>query len=325
MTNSDGVGKRLMKNEQTVSAVVTEWPAVSVIVPTMHRPELLRRAVLGILNQDYPGRVECVVVFDGTDPELPDVALGPGRVLRALSNERTKGLAGTRNTGYLDASGSYLSTCDDDDEWRPDKLRAQVQLLRTRPDASVCVTGIVIRHRGRDIDRRAPTRDLTFDDLLLDRHMELHPSSFLFHRNLLDAETLVDEELPGGYAEDYDWLLRATRRGPVVCVPEAHTIVYWHDASFFVSRWQTIEQALTYLLERFPEFERHPAGLARIEGQLAFANAAMGNRRRAVTLARQSLRRSPKVRQSYAALLVASRLVSADRVVATARRYGHGI
>jgi hypothetical protein len=101
--------------------------------------------------------------------------------------------------------------------------------------------------------------------------------------------------------------------------------VYLHDSSFFASRWQTINDALLYLLERVPEFHQDPKGLARIEGQLAFAQAALGDRRQAVTYALRSLRKSRRARQSYAALVVASRLTTADRVLAAARRFGRGI
>ncbi|HKQ02174.1 MAG TPA: glycosyltransferase, partial [Actinomycetes bacterium] len=47
--------------------MAAETPAVSVVVPTRDRPELLRRAVTAILSQTYPGPVECLVVFDQSD------------------------------------------------------------------------------------------------------------------------------------------------------------------------------------------------------------------------------------------------------------------
>ena len=302
------------------------WPSVTAVVPTRDRPEMLRRAVLAILAQDYPGDVECIVVFDRTEPVLPEVDLPAGRTLRAVRNARTPGLAGTRNTGYVLAAGVLVAACDDDDEWLPGKLIAQVALLRDHPEAGACVTGTLIHRQGRDLARPAPASALTVPDLLRERHVEVHPSSFLMTKEaLLGPVGLVDEELPGGYGEDYEWLLRAARQGPVVCVPEPLVRVHWHDTSFFVSKWQTNVDALTYLLDRVPEFRTEPAGQARIEGQIAFAHAALGERRDALRLAGRSLRRSRRARQSWAALLVAARLVSADRVVTTARRFGHGI
>lgn len=302
------------------------WPLVTAVVPTMNRPQLLVRAVQSVIDQDYPGEIECLVVYDGTEPVMPEVRLSAGRTVQVLVNNRTKGLAGNRNTGYLAASGELVGSCDDDDEWLPGKLRAQVDLLRKHPEASAAASGFVYHYRGKDIPRLAELPALTFTDLLNDRHIEANASTYLIPRaELLGEIGLVDEELPGSYAEDYELLLRAARQGPIVCVEEPQSRVYLHDSSFFASRWQTINDALVYLLDRVPEFAQDPKGLARIEGQIAFSHAALGNRAVAAKWALRSLRKSRRARQSYAALVVTSRLVSADRVLATARRFGRGI
>ena len=49
--------------------------------------------------------------------------------------------------------------------------------------------------------------------LLADRIMELHPSAMLYRRASLQQVGGWDETLPGGYAEDYDLLLRLARQG----------------------------------------------------------------------------------------------------------------
>ena len=302
------------------------WPLVTAVIPTKNRPQLLARAVQSVIDQDYPGEIECLVVYDGTDPVAPDVRLRAMRTVKVLVNNRTPGLAGNRNTGYIAARGELVGSCDDDDEWLPGKLQAQVELLRNYPGASAAASGFHYHYRGRDISRQAQLPVLTFSDMLHDRHLEANASTYLIQRtDLLGSIGLVDEQLPGGYAEDYELLLRAARIGPIVCVQEPLSRVYLHDSSFFASRWQTIHRALLYLLDRVPEFSQDPAGLARIEGQIAFSHAASGNRTLAVKWALRSLQRSRHARQSYAALAVASGLVSADRIQATARRLGRGI
>ena len=54
---------------------------------------------------------------------------------------------------------------------------------------------------------------------------------------------LVDEHIPGSYAEDYDWILRAALAGPIAVVEEPLVRVRWGQ-SLFSSRWQTIIEAL---------------------------------------------------------------------------------
>ena len=59
---------------------LTNWPSVSAVIPTRDRPELLARAVQSVLNQSYPGPLECVVVFDQQAPRMPDVDVPDGQM-----------------------------------------------------------------------------------------------------------------------------------------------------------------------------------------------------------------------------------------------------
>jgi len=136
---------------------------------------------------------------------------------------------------------------------------------------------------------------------------------------------LVDEQIPGSYAEDYEFLLRVARVYDVVHVPEVYVDVLWHQRSYFASRWETIATALTWLLERYPEFDAEPAGKARILGQIAFAQAARGDRRAAARTAAHTVRLNPREGRAYLALAVASRAVGPDRVLATLHKRGRGI
>ncbi len=302
-------------------------PRVTAVVPTHDRPEMLARAVRAVLEQRYPGHIECVVVFDKAEPVPIDVVVPDGaRSLVVVANTRTPGLAGARNTGVLASTGDLVGFCDDDDEWLPGKVEQQVRLMSERADVAVCATGILIGYQGRDIVRRAPERPTTFTDFLRSRQMEINPCTVLVRREaFLGPIGLVDEEVPGGYGEDYEWLLRASRLGPVVSVPEPLVRVNWHSSSFFVGRWRTVIDGLSYILAKFPEFQGEPAGLARIEGQIALSQAALGERAVARRTAWRALRRHSRTKHAYAALAVSTGLVDADRVVLAARRWGRGV
>jgi glycosyltransferase involved in cell wall biosynthesis len=301
-------------------------PLVSVVVPTRDRPELLRRAVTAILGQTYRGPIECVVVFDQSDPDLPWAELPPGRRLVLVGNERTPGLAGARNSGILAATGELVAFCDDDDEWLPEKLARQVGRLQATPSASVSTTGILVRYKDRTTTRLAPTVLVTHEQLLRSRLTELHPSTVLARRRqLLDDIGLVDEEIPGSYAEDYEWLLRASRLGPVLAIAEPLAVINWHQSSFFADRWRTIISALTYLVDKHQDFEAEPSGLARIYGQIAFAHAALGERRPARRWARRTLSLNRRERRAYLAIAISLGLVSAKNVVRMAHVAGKGI
>jgi glycosyltransferase involved in cell wall biosynthesis len=295
-------------------------PPVDVVVPTRDRPELLRQAVDAILGQDHPGPVTVRVVFDQSEPDPAFAVEAPDRRVVVLGNDRTPGLAGARNTGILACRGEFVAFCDDDDVWLPGKLRAQV--AAAGPDEELVTCGIRVRYADRLVDRPLAADRVTLADLLRSRLTELHPSTFLFRRAALG---LVDERIPGGYAEDYDLLLRAARRTPIRNLPDVLVEVRWHRRSYFGGRWDTRSAALQWLLDRYPEFGGEPRGRARVTGQIAFARAAAGHRRDAVRWAGRTLGADAREPRAYLALAVATGAVSADGVLRWLHTRGRGI
>jgi Glycosyl transferase family 2 len=299
------------------------WPSVTVVVATRDRPALLERAVRSILDQSYAGDIECVVVFDQSTPVALPIGVPAWRQLRLVVNTRTPGLAGARNTGITSSDGALIAFCDDDDEWETDKLRLQAMRLESST-ASFIACGVRIHHAGH-VMARLPPRSVQLSQLVRERVTALHPSTFVVRRSAVHDIGLVDEEIPGSYGEDYDWLLRAARLAPIVSVEQPLVNVYWHEQSFFAERWQAIADALSYLLRKHPELNADPHGLARIEGQIAFAQAALARRSAAFQTSWRALRNNPLERRAYLALAVAAGIVSAQSVVRQANRRGRGI
>ncbi|MDF9717274.1 glycosyltransferase family 2 protein [Nocardioides sp. ChNu-153] len=303
-------------------------PAVSVTIATHGRTETLRRAVLSVWEQTYEGPVDLVVVLDDDrDPAelgLPQPQRA-GQRLRVVRNARRPGVAGARNTGLALAEHDLLATCDDDDAWLPGRLDAQVRELLAEPDL-LAVGGSVRVVRGDvHVVRRAPRRRVHLQDLLDDRVMELHPSALLYRCRAVAVVGGWDEDLPGGYAEDYELLLRLARTGTIGLVEDVVADIHWNGGSYFFSRWQTVAAALSSLLAAFPEFAASPSGRARISGQIAFAHAAAGERGEARTWLRRAWtdnRREPRV---VLTALVLSRLVSATRIQSALHARGRGI
>ena len=304
------------------------WPEVSVVIPTHGRPELLRQTVQSILDQDYPGRIETLVVFDREDPHRPDVQVPPNREVRILRNTRTPGPAGCYNEGALAATGTMFALCDDDDEWLPEKARLQVQEWRERGRGDFIVCGVYL---GDDaVASRNPTRipakdTLVVDDLLNTARNALHSSTFMVVRErILTDIGLVDEQIPGSYGEDFDWLIRAALVTPVLVVRRPLVRVRW-KFSYFSDRWQTMIDAITYQLEHRSEWYRQPANLSRVYGRMAFAHAALGNGRQARELARKSIRLNWKQPRGYLTYLVAYRVLSPKVVLRGLHAVGRGM
>jgi glycosyltransferase involved in cell wall biosynthesis len=299
---------------------------VTVVVPSRGRSQLLSRAVSSILSQRYAGDVECLVVFDGEVGSLPSTAASEGRALRSTQNVRTPGAAGARNTGAAAAQAELVAFCDDDDEWLPDKLHEQVAALRTQPEASAVSCGIHVVFRDRTVTRVLEREVVNFADLLRSRLAELHTSTILVRReDFLGRIGPFDERIPGSFAEDYEWLLRAALAGPIVPVGKPLVNVHWHELSFFEGRWTTMVRGLQYLLGKYPAFREEPRGLARICGQIAFASAAAGDSPQGRRWSRRTLRLDWRQPRGYLALLVSMGLLPPEALLQVLHRYGRGI
>ena len=300
---------------------IERWPSVGVVIPTRDRPQELQRALRAIVAQDYPGRVEVVVVFDGSER---DPSIESSNV-RALDNMRAPGLAGARNSGILSLDTDLVAFCDDDDEWLPGKLDAQVRsLLTNRAEFVTC--GVLVSYEGRSVPRLAGGSVVPHEQLIRSRMSMLHSSTFVLARTaLLETIGLLDESIPGAQGEDWDLLLRAARRRPILHVDEPLVRVFWSTGSYFGRRWDTKIASLRWMLERHPELARDRRAAARVYGQLAFAHAAQGDGGEALSWSRKALLRSPLEPRSFIAAAVALRLVSSERVLAALHRRGHGI
>lgn len=300
-------------------------PNVDVVIATHNRPELLRVALDAVLGQTYEGKITCYLVFDRSEPDQALAQTSATRDVVVTTNTRSPGLAGARNTGILAGAGTYVAFCDDDDEWLPDKIALQVSALRQTGNPTA-VTGIVVLYADREVVRVPRQADMTLAELVRNRVMEAHPSTVLVDRaTLVDRIGLVDEEIPGSYGEDFDWILRAAQAGAFAVVEQALVRVRWGQ-SLFSSRWQTIVDAIDYIITKHAAlFLNSPRGLARLYGRQAFALASLSRRREALGKCLQAWRLNPQERRVYVSAAVALRLVSSQRLMDMAHKRGRGI
>lgn len=302
---------------------MSAYPSVGVVLPTRGRLEHLRAAVQAALAQDYPGELRLAVVWDGDRP--PDDLAADNR-FQLLTNARTPGLAGARNTGASALETELIAFCDDDDVWLPGKLRAQVAALRDQPLAEMASCGIVVQYDGRLIPRLVGRNSVAYDELVRSRMVMVHSSTYLLRREaLLDRIGLFDESIPQGQNEDWDLVLRAAHRNPIVFVDRPLVRVSWGDGSSLQHDWAARAEGMLWMLQHHPDILSTDAGAARAYGQLAFAYACVGRRSDSWLWSRRALRRNWHERRVPLALAVGAGLVSGDSLLRLLHRRGRGI
>src|SRR4029453_19225268 len=120
--------------------------------------------------------------------------------------------------------------------------------------------------------RLAGTEAVTVEHLARSRMSMLHSSGFLARREaLLESGVIgpVSEDAPGSQNEDWDLLLRAARRAPIVHVDEPLVRVLWGGNSFYAHEYGTKISSLRWMMARHPEIVGCRPGAARVYGQLA--------------------------------------------------------
>lgn len=302
------------------------WPDIDAIIATRDRHELLLKTLSAIEHQDYPGRIRTLVVYDNCPPRNEIEREGSARPIQVTTNRRSPGLPGSRNTGLIASDSPIVAFCDDDDCWLPQKAKKQVSLLE-QSDAIGSVTGIRIKYGDKTIDRVPDLEFIDRDAILGSRLTGAHPSSYMFRRQPLLSEVgLVDEDIPFGYGEDYDLLIRAATAGRIAVLREAAVDVLWHKGgSYFSRRWEAMDAGIDYLVSKHPALISSRGAAGWLYGQRAFAKAAGGRRRDALQMAIRSARRDPTQARAYLATAVAVGLLRPAWVVDQLNARGRGI
>jgi glycosyltransferase involved in cell wall biosynthesis len=310
-----------------VSHGPAQWPLVSVILPTRGRPDLIREALCAVVGQTYPGMIECIVVHDQEPPQPGLAELGTARrSVRVVANSRSPGLAGARNTGVALARGEFIASCDDDDTWHPAKLQAQISLLLDQPDLLVVGSGIrLMLAGGKIVDWPGRAERISYQLLLRNRVKELHSSTLVMRRDAFAKAGLYDEAAPNGYAEDYDWVLRAAQVGRIGTVVTPLADIRKDAPSWYPGHAAITAAGLEYLLAKHRDLAASRRGRARLLGQIGFARSLLGERRRALHCALAAIMLWPASPHGYLALAHVMTRLDRRHVLRAARLFGRGL
>jgi glycosyltransferase involved in cell wall biosynthesis len=252
-------------------------PAVSVVIPTHDRPDFVRKAVLSVLEQDYPGPVEAVVVFDNCEPvDIGAPAARGERTIVALANSRRPGPLGARNAGIRAATGDVIAFLDDDDEWLPTKLTRQIEVLASG-SADMVFTGVrfVAGNRYRDYVPTPPADDPVRGLIAGGVFMPLQ--TMIVWRSALEPD-LLDEDFPTG--GDQELVLRLMLRLRMFCISDPLVLMNRAHTTRLTMDYERMLGNVTYMRAKHaPLFRKYRPNLSASHAR--FALLALANRKRA--------------------------------------------
>lgn len=200
---------------------------VSVIIPTHNRVGGATRAVESVLNQTVLPK-EIIVVDDYSDvPAKVDAKSDDVEIIVHRFSEN-KGACAARNKGVELSSGDVLMFLDDDDTWKPDKIKNQLHIFDNNPDVGLVYSARSVVY---DDDRETEAYQITpnpnmqgdiYSDIFYANHIGT-TSSVAIKRDIFDKAGGFDINLP--CLQDYDLWIRCTKITKVDFDPNP-TVVY---------------------------------------------------------------------------------------------------
>jgi glycosyltransferase involved in cell wall biosynthesis len=301
-------------------------PAVSIVMATFNRLELLRSSVDSVLSQTFRDW-ELIIADDGSDEptkQFLESLASPGRV-RVLWLDHSGRPSIVRNAALREARGEYVAFQDSDDLWLPRKLEIQVDSLQRNPARAWSHT----RYRLIDVagaptawSRRTggwPTPAGWILDQLIRGETVIALPSVLASRRLLQQAGGFDERLND--TEDYELWLRLARRSEIDAVDELLTLVRRHGQHFSAKPIEAF-QAARYVIDaqlRSGDVGHLRSALlrqrARVVVGLARSHAAAGNRRDASAALVSGARHFWRYAQFWPDVLAAIALALTPRAV----------
>jgi glycosyltransferase involved in cell wall biosynthesis len=209
-------------------------PHVSVVIPTLNRPELVTRAVASALAQTLDD-IEVIVVVDGPD-EATEAALAAvaDPRLRVVVLPENGGAPNARNAGVREAQAPWTALLDDDDEWLPEKLSVQMALAKGARVARPIVACRLLNRTPRAqfvMPRRLPAEGEPLSEYLTVRRGLFHGDGFIQTSTIMAPTELllrVPFSAEVRRMQELDWTLRALAEDGVDLVYTAEPLVIWH-------------------------------------------------------------------------------------------------
>ena len=215
---------------------------ISVIIPTYNRKTVLPRAIDSVLTQKGAD-FELIIVDDGSTDDTEGLVRGirtshleirkneksdetrvPRPEIRVFHQEN-HGPAAARNLGIKEARGEWIAFLDSDDEWKPGKLKTQLEFFGKNPDHLICQTEEIWVRNGTRVNpmkKHKKSGGWIFEKCL--PLCVVSPSAVMIRRKLFDEVGLFDESLPA--CEDYDLWLRIAAKHRIGLIEKPYLIKY---------------------------------------------------------------------------------------------------
>ncbi|MDC0835920.1 Beta-13-glucosyltransferase [Geitlerinema sp. FC II] len=234
---------------------------ISVVIPVYNGEATIRATIASVLDQSFRD-FELIVIDDGSTDNTVEIVKAIADPRISVFSYANAGQAESRNRGAKLASGEFLSFIDADDLWTPDKLDAQLQALKDRPDAAVAYSWTAHVDEGDRFFRHGPRLSFegnVYEKLIINDFVGSGSNVLVRKSAFFDVGGFETSFPP---AEDWELWVRLAAKYRFVVVPKAQILyrTLTRSASFNVAK---MEASSLKVIDRI--FQDAPESLKQFE------------------------------------------------------------
>lgn len=263
---------------------------VSIVMPTFNGSRYLAGAIANCLAQAEVS-LELIIVDDASQDDTPAIiaALDDPHVIK-LRHSKNKGLPTALNTGFVAATGQYLTWTSDDNLYAPGALGAMAGYLDTHPDVAFVYADYWTIDPNGDV---LGVQAVEPQEILLQRSC-VGPC-FLYRRQVYETIGSYNTELR--LIEDYEYWLRVSQKFVMQPIHQPLYFYRTHPASLtnqarvIHNRWRMASQMKRRQFGL--SWRQYALEMARIDMDEAFKCYQEGEYSRVPGLVLRGLARNP--------------------------------
>lgn len=211
-------------------------PLVSIIIPSFNHERFIQNSILSALNQTYKNR-EVIVIDDGSTDSSQDIILE----LQALHGFKThfqsnKGICSALNYAINEIStGSYISILASDDLWASEKLKEQLNKIKTNRFSEFCYSKAQ-KINEDNIKQNTIFPRLAYEGKMLNRvflRQHVPAGTMFFSRSLFNKVGGFDNSLK---EEDWDFVIRCAAQTEFTVVKKPLLYYRQHAANTMIAK-----------------------------------------------------------------------------------------
>ena len=190
----------------------TNNPVVTVVIPAYNSAHYISQTLDSIKAQTFTD-YEVILVNDGSDDRVElERAIESHPLPVIYLSQENKGVSAARNAAIRIARGEFYAQIDADDQWLPNYLEVQLEILKANPDVAVVYPNALIVGEGPDAGvefmKLSPSEgEVSFEALVRQECVVM--TSITARMSAIRKAGLYDEDLRS--CEDFDLWLRLVK------------------------------------------------------------------------------------------------------------------